>query len=148
MIEERARVARVERDGIYVETRRQSACSACKLSSACGNSLLDNLFSGKRHLVRVLPVDGIRQGDEVIIGLREDALLKGSFLVYTAPLLSMIALAVLVSLLLPSAADGWVILAGIAGLVGGFAWIASYSKNIRYDDRYQPVVLRKVHNQS
>lgn len=148
MIEERARVAKIATDGVYVETMRKSACSSCKASSACGNSLLDNLFAGKRHLVRVLPYEGIKQGDEVVIGLHEDALLKGSFIVYSIPLISMIIAAVLFSLVVPSAADGWIVLVGIAGLAGGFGWVRSYAAKIRYDERYQPVILRKTYGQS
>lgn len=148
MIEERARVSRVEGDGVYVETLRKSACSSCKMSAGCGNSLLDNLFSGKRHLVRVLPHKGVKQGDEVIIGLPEEALLKGSFLVYTVPILLMIIVAVLVAVLLPTAADGWVVLAGLSGLFAGFAWLRYYTGCIRYDERYQPVIVRKVSNLS
>jgi sigma-E factor negative regulatory protein RseC len=144
MIEEHARVARVADDGVYVETLRQSACSSCKASAGCGNALLDNLFSGKRQMLRVLPYAGLKQGDEVVIGLQEDALLKGSFMVYSLPLVFMLVSAVLVALLLPSAADGWVILAGLAGLLAGFVWLRYYSDSIRFDERYQPVILRKA----
>ncbi len=147
MIEEHARVARVTDDGVYVETQRKNACSSCKASAGCGNALLDSVFAGKSQLLRVLPYAGLKQGDEVIIGLHEDALLKGSFMVYSLPLVFMLVSAVLVTLLLPSAADGWVILAGLAGLLAGFAWLRYYSRSIRFDERYQPVILRKANRQ-
>lgn len=148
MIEEHARVARIEADGIFVETLRKSSCSSCKASAACGNALLENLFSGKRQLLRVLPFDGLKQGDEVIIGLHEEALLKGSFMVYSIPLILMLSLAILVSLISPPLADGWVVMAGFAGLLVGFGWLRVFSSNIRYDERYQPVVLRKMQGQA
>lgn len=143
MIEERARVTRVDDDAIYVDTLRKSTCSGCKASAGCGNALLDSLFTGKNQSMRVLPADGIKQGDEVIIGLREDALLRGSFAVYSVPLLLMLFVSMLASFLFPDVTDGWIVLAGLSGLFAGFFWLKIYSAKIHHDARYQPVVLKK-----
>jgi sigma-E factor negative regulatory protein RseC len=143
MIEDRAVVTRVTADAIYVDTSRKSTCSGCKASAGCGNALLDKLFSSRNQSIRVLPADGIEQGDEVIIGMHEGALLRGSFAVYSVPLLLMMAASVLTTLIMPSAADGWVILAGFAGLLAGFFWLNIFSKKIHNDKRYQPVLIKK-----
>ena len=143
MIEERARVIRVVDDAIYVDTSRKSTCSGCKVSAGCGNALLDNFFAKENQSLRVLPADGIKQGDEVVIGLHEEALLRGSFAVYSTPLLLMLFFSILVSFFFPAIADGWVVLSGLTGLLIGFFWLKIYSGRIQYDVRYQPVVLRK-----
>jgi sigma-E factor negative regulatory protein RseC len=143
MIQDRAVVTRVTADAIYVNTLRKSTCSGCKASAGCGNALLENLFAGRNQSVRVLPAVGIQQGDEVIIGMHEGALLRGSFAVYSVPLLLMLVASTLVSLFIPSVTDGWVALAGLTGLLTGFAWLNIFSNKIHDDKRYQPVLIKK-----
>ena len=143
MLEERALVTSVDTSAIYVDTMRKSTCSGCKASAGCGNALLDNIFQKSNRPLRVLPADGIEEGDEVIIGLQEDALLRGSFAVYSIPLLLMLVFSMLVSFFFDGLSDGWIVLSGLAGLMAGFAWLKLYSAGIRNDARYQPVILRK-----
>lgn len=143
MIEDRAVVTRVTADAIYVNTTRKSTCSGCRASAGCGNALIDNLFAGRNQSIRVLPADGIHQGDEVIIGMHEGALLRGSFAVYSVPLLLMMMTSMSASLFMPSATDGWIVLAALAGLLAGFLWLNVFSKKIHNDKRYQPIVIKK-----
>ncbi len=84
-------------------------------------------------------------GDEVVIGLQEHALLRGSMTVYGSPLLLMM----LGSLLADYAGRQWWghasdfldIIFGFAGFLAGLVWLRHYSTRIAQDPRYQPVIL-------
>ena len=148
MIEELACVTDVNGDRVYVEASSKSTCSSCSVSSGCGNTLMDRLFPSRSQRIRVISDISVEKGDQVIIGLHEDALLRGSFLVYFLPVTLMIFSSAAVSLLFPGVIDIWVVSSGLAGLMIGFAWIYYQSGKMMYDRRYQPVILRKAHSRS
>ena len=78
MLEETAQVVRVTADGIWVETRRQSTCSSCAAEKGCGTATLSKVLGNRRTLVRVLADMPLEVGDRVVIGIREQALVRGS----------------------------------------------------------------------
>jgi sigma-E factor negative regulatory protein RseC len=84
-------------------------------------------------------------GDEVIVGLSEQAMLRGSILVYLFPLLSMLLAAGLTDAMLDQipGRDLLVALAGFAGL--GLAVLALRSKlaGARSQQQLTPVAIRK-----
>ena len=92
---------------------------------------------------------GARTGDRVVLGLAEHALLQGSAAVYLLPLASMMAAAALGEWLAGriglAAPDHLSIVLGLFGLGGGLAWLSAFSRRIRDDARYQPVLLRKLY---
>lgn len=144
MIEERARVLSVEQGAVWVETVRRSACDSCQARSGCGQSVLQRLGYGARQgFVRVLSAgSSCRAGDEVIIGIPEHAVVRGSALVYLAPILALFAgsLAARFS----GAAEPWVILAGLSGLGIGFAAVRWRSRRWEHDPAFVPKVLRRL----
>lgn len=148
MIEETARVVQT-RDGMaWVETRRQTACGSCSVNKGCGTGVLAQVFGQKTSRVRVLnPVDA-EEGEEVIIGIREEALVRGSIAVYAVPLLSMMMFALggefISARLGLGEGDAVTIVSGIIGLVVGLAWLKHFGTRIARDGRYQPVILRKL----
>jgi len=150
VIEERAQVVSAEGDELWVETRRQSACGQCAAKSACGTHTLSRVMGNKRNRVRVLNPGAtpVRIGDEVVIGLTEHALVRGSLAVYLMPLLSLFVFGVLgkalAEQLLISSADLLVAAFGVIGLLLGFAWVRRFSRIVASDPRYQPVLLRRV----
>lgn len=146
MVEEQAVVVAVEQDAAWVETQRKAACDSCAVNKGCGTAVLSKVLGNKRSRLRVLKHDlSLRVGDEVVIGLQEHALLRGSMTVYGAPLLLMM----LAALVADYAGQQWWghgsdlmdITFGIAGFVAGLAWLRHYSARIAHDPRYQPVVL-------
>lgn len=145
MIEENARVVALEGDCAWVETQRRGTCDACAANGACGTSVLAKVLGRRRTQVRALNTVGAQLGDYVVVGLAEEALVRGSLAVYAVPLVSMIGLAILMELVQPFGAQGD--LAGIAGaalgLLLGLAWVRRFSRRIRVDSRYQPVILRR-----
>lgn len=143
MIEEQGRVVAVEPGAVWVETRRQSTCSACIASAGCGQGLMDKLGVGReRGLVRALCELQLQVGDAVVIGVREELLLRGSLLVYLLPLLCLFAAALLVREL--GLSEPLVIGAGLAGLVAGFLLVRWRSRFVADRPQMQPVVLRAL----
>lgn len=156
MILENGIVVRVRGDMAWVETRRQSACGACDVANGCGTSLLSRLLGQKRTRVEALNSVGAATGDEVVVGIEEQALVKGSLMVYLLPLLALFAGALLFEWLFVSLgetfapgrgfnAEAATIVGGGVGLILGFVWLKSFGRRIRDDGRYRPVIVERKH---
>ena len=150
MIEERAQVVALNAEGVWVETQRRTACGQCSANKGCGTATLAKVLGNKRSRVRALnpKATSVAVGDEVIIGIDEQALVRGSLAVYTVPLLSLFVFGLLGQLLGTQLLFGdseWLSIGlSILGLVLGFAWVRRFTGRIASDERYQPVLLRPV----
>jgi len=148
VIEERARVVELDGDGVWVETRRRSTCGGCSARGGCGTATLATVLGNRRSRVRVLARPGLRPGDEVVIGIRGQALVRGSLAVYAVPVLLLLAGALAGEYIagrgLAESAEAASILLGLLGLGAGLGWLRRFTRRIRNDHRYQPVVLRRI----
>jgi sigma-E factor negative regulatory protein RseC len=146
MIEEQARVLAVDGDVAWVETQRQSTCGSCAANKGCGTSVLAQVLGRRRTRVRVINPIGARVGDQVVLGIEEGALVRGSAALYGLPLLSLIAGALVADWVGPAGvnADLRAILGGTLGLAAGLWFMRRFADAARYDRRYQPVVLRRL----
>lgn len=147
MIEESAQVVATEGAFVWVETQRQSTCGGCAANQACGTATLAKVLGTRRTRVRALNHDDAQVGDKVIIGLDESAFIRGSLAVYATPLLALFAGGIVGALLSERWAIGGEALTlglGVTGLIGGLLWLKGFSRHIRDDRRYQPVVLRRL----
>ncbi len=146
MIEEKAVVVRTGEGVAWVEAGRKSACGGCSLNKGCGVSVLERMLGERVTTLQVLDPLHTRPGDEVIIGIHESALVKGSLAVYIVPLLAMILFAIFGSAVvapwLGLPVEGSSILLGVAGFGAGLAWVSLFSRRIRRDSDFQPVILR------
>ena len=148
MIEESAVVVDVDNGFVWVETQRKTTCGACNANKGCGTAVLGKVLGQRRTRVRVINALDVAAGDQVVVGVEENAVVLGSFAVYTVPLLTMFGFALagelLASRLQLAFSEGFGILFAIAGLAVGFLWLTRFTRRIRRDPRYQAVVLRKV----
>lgn len=146
MIEESARIVEVEGDIAWVETQRRSSCSSCSANKGCGVSVLDKVLGRRASRIKVLNELGAQPGDQVVIGIEDAALVRGSLALYATPLAAMIAGALLGEALrgLLGYGDWLSVVAGIAGLGAGLFLVRLFSWRVRTDPRYQPVVLRRL----
>ncbi len=147
MLEETAQVIRVEDGTVWVETQRRSTCSSCAAEKGCGTATLSKVLGNRRNVVRVLADMPLRVGDRVVIGIREQALVRGSLAVYAVPVLLLLAGGLLGELgaqahLWESAEPASLVL-GLSGLIAGIYWLRRFSRRIQDDRDYQPVVLRR-----
>jgi len=150
MIEEKAFIIEIHDDIAWVETQRKSTCSTCQVKKACGTSVLQKVLGNKRTRLQVLNPKHFDVGDEVVLGLQENALIKGSLILYALPLLMMFAFAILgyvaFSLYEINYTEGFKILFSLGGLVSGFIWVSQFSKNISKDPDFQAVILSRADN--
>jgi len=147
MIEETARVVAAEGEFVWVETQRQSTCGGCAARPGCGTATLAKVLGRRRTRVRALNRDAARVGDRVVVGIDEQALVRGSLAVYAVPLLGLLAggvLGALVQTRLQLAGEALTLIAGVAGLIAGLLWVKGFTRRIRSHSRYQPVVLRRL----
>jgi sigma-E factor negative regulatory protein RseC len=147
MIEETGTIVSVEPGHAWVETRRQSTCSGCAARHGCGTATLAKVLGSRRTRLRVVAEMDIAPGDEVVLGLDEGALVRGSVAVYLVPLVLMIAMAIGAEDLFGSRSGSGeeLALAGaVAGLTCGFAWLRLFGRRVRTDARYQAVLLRRT----
>jgi sigma-E factor negative regulatory protein RseC len=148
MIEEPATVIFVDDGYAMVETQQRPACGSCASTSSCSTSVLSGLFKRRYTQIRVSNPIAAKPGEQVIIGLEENALLKISFLAYLLPLLCMMLMAILMRALATHLA--WQlgelpqVLGGLFGLMTGYVllqWFAGHKQN---ESRYQAVILRPL----
>ena len=147
MIEETAVVARIDGAYAWVETQRQSTCGQCSAQKGCGTSIMAGWFAKRMGHIQVLNQIQAQVGDEVIIAVKEDALVKSSLIMYILPLISMIVFVLtgqwLLSHWYPAAAEAILILFAVAGL--GVAWglIQLFHHRVKFNIDYQPVIVRR-----
>lgn len=139
MITETGKVIALKEDQAWVQTIRQSACESCSARSGCGQRVLASATSGRANQVLVRNTVDARVGDEVTLGIDEQALLGASLLVYALPLLLM-ALASVAGHQLSGGAD----LGAIAGAVGGLTlgFVLGRWRQTGRGHRYEPRLLR------
>lgn len=143
MIEEQGRVVALEPGAVWVETLRKSTCSSCSANAACGQGLMDRLGVGRqRGYVRALSQMQLAVGDTVIIGVREDLLVRSSLLIYLLPLLGLFAAALLANGL--GLSEPLVILFGLLGLSATWLMVRWRAARVAENPFLQPVVLRTL----
>jgi sigma-E factor negative regulatory protein RseC len=147
MIEETARVVGCEGRFAWVETQRASTCGGCAANKGCGTATLAKVLGQRRTRTRVLNELRAGVGEQVVIALPEQALVRGALAVYLVPLLGLLGGALfgsyLAGRLLVEHPDLFSILFGGLGLASGIAWLRYYARSIREDARYQPVIVRR-----
>ncbi len=152
MIEEQAQVIEVKGNKLLLQAQTQSACGSCAANKGCGTSLLSKVVGRKfTHFQAENNINAI-VGDTVVVGIPEDALLKGSVAMYITPIASMLFFALLSDFLLSGlvliesmqSRDLVIAASAIFGLVFGSLiarWYFQRQSNIQH---FSPVVLRKI----
>lgn len=144
MIEERGHVLSVEDGAVWVETIRRSTCGSCSARAGCGQAILQKLGSGARQgFVRVLSDSGHRVGDQVVIGVPENAVVRSSLLVYAVPLVGLFAFALAAQMLFGLEEPG-IILSAFFGLAAGFGAVRLHEAAGRNNPSLQPRVIQPI----
>jgi sigma-E factor negative regulatory protein RseC len=149
MLEERATVVSVNDKDIWVEVKRQSTCGQCAANKGCGTATLQKVLGNKRNIFRVTGDLSVIVGDEVVIGINEDAVVKGSLLVYALPIVSIITFALIGEavasrIILSLDRDIASLLGAALGLVVSVLGLRWHSRKSSSHPNYQPVLLRHV----
>ncbi|MDH5483886.1 MAG: SoxR reducing system RseC family protein [Gammaproteobacteria bacterium] len=148
MIEETAIVVAVEGGDVLLQTQRRSACQSCRVKQGCGTSVLAKVVGQRSSQIRIQNTLNAKLGDEVVLGLNENALVQGSLMVYALPLVMMLVFAVI--------AEYWAstqdmntellaILGAVLGFVSALMITRFYITNRRVKSAINPHMLRRVH---
>jgi sigma-E factor negative regulatory protein RseC len=148
MIEETARVLRVRGRYAWVQTLRRTACEGCGSGSECGVGAVAAGLWQRPLQLRALNGVGVGEGEQVVVGLNEGALVTGSLAVYFVPLVALLGGALLGEMAPErwgwGAAEGWSIVCGSIGLGLGLLWARRFGRRAAADPRYEPVILRRA----
>jgi sigma-E factor negative regulatory protein RseC len=141
MVEESARVLKVDGDVVWVQAIAKSACGSCQAQKGCGHSLLAK--TGQKQIDLPVARNGVdvHENDEVIIGVPEQAILRSSLLMYGVPLMTMMAVAMTASLFGVEEKLG--VLFAFIALVTGFVWVSRRAKSANYA-HWHPRLMRKA----
>ena len=145
MLLETGRVVAVEKDGLWVETIRQSTCGSCAARKGCGHSLINRISEGRHGYIRVLPgrhaIADCLVDDRVTISIPEEVVVRGSLIVYLLPLAFMLLGAAVAVQVLPGGEDLLAAGGAIAGLAVGFGLVRWHARRHRHDERLQPTLV-------
>ncbi len=146
MIEQTALVASVEAGYAWVIPQKSStSCGKCVSNTACISDNILNKNTKNNPKMRVLNPLRARQGDQVVIGVRSEALILYSVLAYLLPLVSLIIFAALGKELFTALhlmPEIGAILCGFVGLIGSLRLINLWSSRHITAPDFQPVILR------
>jgi len=143
MIEEQGRVVAIEHGAVWIEVLGKTACSGCTASVGCGQGLLEGLGAGRqRKRIRALSVMPLKVGDSVVVGIREDFLLRSTLAVYLLPLLGLFISAIVTQWF--GFGEPLVIFAAFLGFASVWVVVRSASRRQMRDPALQPVVLRAL----
>lgn len=144
MIEERAKVIAVKDGAIQLQMIKTRSCDSCNAKNACGHALLARMTKRNHpHNTTEFSLPNrldAQVGDQVVLGIAEDALLKAALLVYLLPLLALLAGAMLGKALWASEVAA--ITGGLLGLLAGFMLIPQLQSAIFSSSSALPQLLR------
>ncbi len=147
MIEEQAQVVEITGSQLVLQAQTQSACGSCSASKGCGTSVLSKVIGRKFTRFQAENNIDAEVGDTVVVGISEDALLKGSMVMYVIPILSMLIFSLAANYFLEAGVvyrDLIIAASGITGLVFGSLMSKRYFQRQSSKQRFTPVVLRKI----
>lgn len=152
MIEERAQVTQVDGDKVTVTSEIKSGCDGCQQVSTCANGQVAKALPTK-SLVITLNTDNqckaqqIKVGDQVIIGIPEQHLLRSAWQVYIWPLIGLMLFAFIGQQLINAQLFDYewqtIILAIIGGIAGSklAKWWQTYSG---IDQKISPKLIQVI----
>ena len=147
MIEEQAQVVEIKGNTLFLQAQTQSACGSCAANKGCGTSLLSKVVGRKFSYFQADNSINAIVGDTVVVGISEDALLKGSLVMYIIPIMAMLIFAVLADYSMLADMlhrDLMIAMTAIMGLVFGSLLSRWYFTRESSAHLFAPVVLRKI----
>ncbi len=145
MIEELAVVVKVENHQVWVESGQASGCGGCQQKASCTTNAIGSVLKKKS-----VPVDcdiQLKTGDEVVVAIDENLLLRASLLLYLMPLIALFTGAGIADWMLPDNdqyADLWIAGSALLSFLLSL-WLINKAQRLLILNYYaRPVVIRKV----
>jgi sigma-E factor negative regulatory protein RseC len=144
MIEELAVVMKIENHQVWIESGQSSACGGCQQKASCTTNALGSVLKKKS-----VPVDSdiqLKIGDEVLVAIDENLLLRASLLLYLVPLIALFTGAGIADWLLADNAryaDLWTAASALLSFLFSL-WLINKAQSLLLLSYYaRPVVVRK-----
>ncbi len=135
---ESARVVAVEAGGAWLESEGQSGCANCRDGRGCGVSVFQRLFRLPRHRLYLPTEERLSVGDHVVIALSQRAVLTASLWLYLAPLVGLLAGALLAEMLF---SREWLTVVGaMAGLAGALGVVRGRQQRQARSGAFFPIL--------
>ena len=141
MIEESAIVVKIENHQIWVESGSNSACGGCQQKASCTTNALGSML--KKKSVQVDSDILLKTGDQVVVAVDENLLLRASLLLYLVPLIALFTGAGFADWLLVDNSDLWIAGSGVTSFLISL-WIINKAQNLLIMSYARPVVVRKI----
>lgn len=145
MIEELAVVVKIENHQVWVESGPYSACGGCLQKASCTTNAIGSVLKKKP-----VPVDSdiqLKTGDQVMVAIDENLLLRASLLLYLTPLIALFTGAGMADWLLADNilhADLWIAGSALLSFLLSL-WLINKAQNLLILNYYaRPVVVRKI----
>ncbi|MFC3122118.1 SoxR reducing system RseC family protein [Agaribacter flavus] len=141
MIEEVAKIIRVQNGMVVVETQLKTACGSCQANKNCGTSTIAKAFANKTHELCIETDEHFVIGQYVKIGVPEESILRASLYLYLYPILALIFSAVCLQFALPDIQELFVIIFSIFSASLSYIYISKKLKLITKESNFSPVIL-------
>jgi sigma-E factor negative regulatory protein RseC len=145
MIEELAVVVKIDNHQVWVESGQNSACGGCLQKASCSTNAIGSVLKKKS-----VPVDSdiqLKTGDQVMVAINENLLLRASLLLYLMPLIALFSGAGMADWLLidnAANADLWIAGSAVLSFLASL-WLINKAQSLLILNYYaRPVVVRKV----
>lgn len=142
MLREMATVVAKQGNVYTLHCQRQNSCGSCSSKAGCGTSALTQYMGNKPIIFEIEDNTEYRIGETVELGLPEQSLLKGGFLVYLLPLLVFMLGMVAIEQLFDSA-QGYNYLAFVMMAIS-FYWVRHLTRITLNQEQYKPVILGRM----
>ncbi|HEY8036391.1 MAG TPA: SoxR reducing system RseC family protein [Methylobacter sp.] len=144
MIEELAVVVKIENHQVWVESGPYGACGGCLQKASCSTNAIGSVLKKK-----AVPVDSdirLKTGDQVMVAIDENLLLRASLLLYLLPLIALFSGAGMADWLLADNAnsDLWIAGSAVLSFLASL-WLINKAQSLLLLNYYaRPVVVRKA----
>ncbi|HJV28146.1 MAG TPA: SoxR reducing system RseC family protein [Aromatoleum sp.] len=143
LIEGTARVVAIREGIAWLEPEQGGSCGGCASAAMCGSKGIGTLAT--RLEARRFPLADAADlaiGERVVVGVREDALVRASLTAYAIPLVMMFALGALAQAM--DGRDAITVVACLAGLAIGLGLSRILARLLTARGEVTPQLLRRV----
>lgn len=142
MITTSAIVIGVEGNEALVESTQGGGCGNCNSENGCNSSKLSQLFRSAPRRFRVRNDADAQVGAQVLVVVEEGALLRSAILMYMLPLALLLCGSIVGAQWRNDAlsSETYSAVAGLIGLLLGFALVKAISTRGRFSALTQPVI--------
>jgi sigma-E factor negative regulatory protein RseC len=144
MLEEIARVVKIENHQVWIESSTMNGCASCQQKASCSTNAIGSVLKKKQ-----VPVDSdiqLNPGDNVLVAIDESVLLRASLLLYFLPILALFMGAGISNWLLSDNnphADLWNAVSAFSGFLL-MLWLINRTQSLYLLSSARPVVVRKI----